>query len=106
MSVNRAKGTAFETRLVKYLRENGFPYAERRALSGSLDRGDITGIPGVVIECKNEKKYDLARYMDETLKEQANAGAQVAFSCFPRRSHHIGDGYALMTIRQALELIR
>ncbi len=52
--VNRPKdiGTRFETSVVRYLRESGFPGAERRALAGAADLGDITGCPGIVWECK------------------------------------------------------
>ena len=45
-------GTAAETAVVRFLRDNGFPLAERRALHGSTDRGDITGTPGLVWEVK------------------------------------------------------
>jgi len=105
--VNRSKqrGTAFETRVVKYLQERGFVNAERRALAGTLDKGDITGLPGVVIECKNVKAIDLAGWMDETLAEQKNARASVAFCVFPRRNRHIGQAYVLITFDQMLELI-
>lgn len=35
MSVQRAKGTRFESEIVEYLKANGFPYAERRAMRGN-----------------------------------------------------------------------
>jgi hypothetical protein len=44
MSKAKAKGTSAETAVVKFLIDNGFPYAERRALNGALDLGDITGL--------------------------------------------------------------
>ena len=69
------------------------------------DRGDVSGIPGVVIEVKNTKKVDLAGWQDETLAEQANAHASVAFCVFPRRSHHIGKAYVTMTFDQVIALI-
>ena len=47
---NKKAGTAWETLLCEYAREHGYPYAERRAQGGKNDRGDIAGIPGVVIE--------------------------------------------------------
>ena len=40
-------GTAAETAVVRYLRDHGFPHAERRALRGARDAGDITGTPGI-----------------------------------------------------------
>ncbi len=56
MSKSKQKGTAAETAVVKYLKANGFPKAERRALQGSLDKGDISGIDDVVLEVKDHKK--------------------------------------------------
>jgi len=35
---SKAKGTAWESMLVKWLRENGFPDADRSPLRGSLDQ--------------------------------------------------------------------
>ncbi|NAE18288.1 hypothetical protein, partial [Enterococcus hirae] len=45
-------GTAAETATVRYLRTAGFPHAERRALRGTHDCGDITGTPGLAWEVK------------------------------------------------------
>jgi hypothetical protein len=47
VSKSRAKGTSWESAIVTYLIEQGWPHAERRALAGALDKGDITGLPGV-----------------------------------------------------------
>ena len=77
MSASKAKGTAAETAVVRYLQANGFPYVERRTLSGSQDKGDIAGIPGVVIEVKACARQELAAWMDEATIEAANAS--VAF---------------------------
>lgn len=49
MSRARRIGTEWESRLVGYLLERGFLHVERRAQSGKNDRGDIAGIPRVVI---------------------------------------------------------
>lgn len=43
----KAIGTAAETAVVRYLAAHGFPAAERRALHGATDLGDITGTPGL-----------------------------------------------------------
>lgn len=55
--------------MVRFLQANGFPKAERRALAGSQDRGDIAGIPGVVIEVKNAARTELAAWLDEANRE-------------------------------------
>lgn len=53
-------GTRFESAIVDYLASRGWRHAERRAKTGALDKGDITGIPGVVIEAKDVAKITLA----------------------------------------------
>lgn len=58
MSKSKAKGTAAESAVVKYLREQGWPSAERRALNGASDRGDIAGVVGTVICVLDEQPED------------------------------------------------
>lgn len=58
-------GTRAESAVVAYLQANGFPNAERRALAGVADHGDIAGLPGVVIEVKDHGKIELAVFMNE-----------------------------------------
>ena len=83
----KAKGTAAETAIVNYLRENGRPHVERRALNGALDKGDIAGIPGVVIEVKDHKVSSLSfpAYVDEATAERDNANADIGFAWVKRR---------------------
>lgn len=106
MSAAKAKGTAAETAVVNFLRRSGWPHCERRALSGALDKGDIAGIPGVVIEVKNQAKLDLAGFVDEAETERANDGADVAAAWIKRRGKgDPADWYVAMTGRQFLELL-
>lgn len=77
MSANRRKGTAAESALVDYLRTHGWKYAERRALTGSKDKGDVTGTPGVVWEQKNAARICIPEWMRETETERENAGADI-----------------------------
>lgn len=78
MSRARAKGTAAETAVADYLRGHGFPHAERRALHGSRDLGDITGVPGVVVEVKAAVSADYGGWLREADAERANAAARLA----------------------------
>lgn len=105
MSKSRAKGTAAETRFAAYFRAHGFPLCERRALSGSNDRGDLSGIPGVMIEVKNTKQFELAEWMDEVIVEKQNAKASIGVCIFPRRNHAAGRAYVLMELDQFIEMI-
>lgn len=74
MSASKAKGTAAEREVVRYL-QAWWPAAERRALSGNKDRGDVAGIPGVVVEVKAAERPAMAAWKVETVQEMRNAGA-------------------------------
>ena len=96
-SRSRAKGTGWESAIVTWLTANGWPHVERRALNGSKDRGDIAGIPGVVIEAKNAKTITLGAWLDEATTEAANDRADLGVVWFKRRGQlSPGRGYVLM----------
>ena len=104
---SRDKGTAWESSIVNYLQQAGWPHAERRARNGAHDRGDITGIPGVVVEAKNEKRVALAEYITETETEKTNANAALGICWIKRRGKSsAGDGYVLMSGSQLVELLK
>jgi hypothetical protein len=75
MSASRAKGTSWESACVAVLRDRGWPGAERRALRGALDAGDVTGIPGLAFECKAVGVYAFPQWLAEADREAANAAA-------------------------------
>lgn len=58
----KAIGTAGETAVAKVLVRSGWPNAERRALTGNHDCGDITGTPGLVFEVKSGKAAENASH--------------------------------------------
>lgn len=107
MSKSRAAGTRWETAVVTYLRDNGFPHAERRALRGSRDAGDLTGIaPGWVLEAKAEKKMGLAGYMTEAEKSATNCGATSFAAIVKRRQKNPADAYVVMPLKVFAALLR
>jgi hypothetical protein len=65
--------------VVGYLNDHGYPHAERRRLKGSADQGDITGIPGVVIEVKGDRANRIAKWREETVTEAFNASVEFYF---------------------------
>lgn len=78
---SKAKGTKAETDLVRWLQGHGFPYAERRALAGTADKGDVLCCPGLIVEVKHWAIYtdaDIAAWQDETTREKSNANADIA----------------------------
>lgn len=107
MSPSKRKGTGWESAVVEFLRTNGVPRAERRALGGSKDRGDIAGIPGVVIECKAEKQITLAAYLDETEAERHNDNARHGVAWIKRRGKTSpAAGYVVLTGEGFLRLLQ
>lgn len=76
MNKPRTKGTLAENAVVQFLREHGWSSAERRALSGSQDKGDIAGCPGLAWEVKFANYgLKLGPWLTETGMERLNAGA-------------------------------
>lgn len=80
----KAKGRQAEAAVVKLLREAGLA-AERRRLTGASDIGDVGGVRGLVIEVKACKQIQLGPWLDEMLRETANANAK-----YPRDAPHAG----------------
>jgi hypothetical protein len=107
MSKQRAKGTAAETAVVRYLREHGFPHAERRALHGTADQGDITGCGPVVFEVKNHKTLDLAGWLKELDVEMTNADVETGVVIAKKRgTTDVGEWYAVMPVHVLVALLK
>lgn len=107
MGANKAKGSSAERDLVAFLRANGFPHAERRLAGATKDRGDIAGIPGVVIEAKNCARTELGAWVDEALVEQANDRADLGVVWHKRRGRRDPAGwYVTLTGAQFTALLR
>lgn len=106
MSKQRAKGTAAETAVVRYLQDHGFPYAERRALHGTADRGDVTGLGPIVLEVKNHKTIDLAGWLRELETEMVNAGAETGAVVAKRRgTTDAAAWYAILPFGDLVQLL-
>ncbi|MFE7659660.1 hypothetical protein [Streptomyces celluloflavus] len=106
MSAAKRKGTAWESAIVRALREHGHPHAERRALGGAADRGDVAGLPGVVIEAKASTHLELASWIAELDAEMANDGADLGAVWHKRRGKSSPlDGYVTMPGHVFLRLL-
>lgn len=107
--VNRSKtkGTSAETAVVTYLIAAGALHAERRALTGNQDKGDIAGLPGVAVEVKNCARDQLPQWIDETTVEGVNARADIAVCWHKRRgTTDPGKWFVTMTGQQFIEVLR
>lgn len=95
-AASRRKGVTAERDLVRWLRSNGFPGAERAVRTGyrtadrtSADPGDITGTPLILWSVKDCAVERLDRWFDE-LDEMSDASGtytQVGLIVHKRRGH-------------------
>lgn len=99
MNKSKRKGTDAETAVVRFLVEEGFLRAERRALQGNEDRGDIAGIDGVIIEVKAEAKPSFAVYQREALREAANDGGSLPIVVWKRPHKNIRQWVAQIPVK-------
>lgn len=110
---SRQTGTRWESAIVDYLRANGRPFVERRTLGGVNDRGDITGLPAVVIEAKACKAVSIGAWLKELDAEIANDLARSkddattgALWVKTRGKTSARDGYIVMRPDVYLALLR
>ena len=108
-SYNKAKGSKFETDVMKYLRKLGH-FAERLAKAGDNDVCDIVTIfagQSYILECKNRKSLDLPQFWAEAQAEAANyakaRGLVVeppAFVIVKRRRGSIEDAWVIQNLEE------
>jgi hypothetical protein len=92
--------------LHRWLTEWGIDPDRLRGDDSTKDRGDIAGIPGVVIECKNERAVALAAYADETAAEAANDSAPIGLAWIKRRGKASpASGYVLLDGNTLIRLL-
>ena len=109
MSKSKQKGTLAETAVVKFLQAHGFPTAERRALAGGNDLGDILTGPGLAWEVKNVRTYAIPAWMKETETERVNANAEHGILVIKPNgvgTSNVGDWWCVVTLQHMTELLR
>jgi hypothetical protein len=105
MSVNKAKGTAWESLIVGYLREHHNPSARRNVQMGSKDIGDIDGYYLHALEAKAEKEITLSSYIAQANKEAIHAGQPFGCAVVKRRMKGVADGYVVRDLATDVRLI-
>lgn len=110
----KQKGTTFETQVKDYLISQGFIHAHRPALSGGNDTGDINGIANkhkrkVAIQCKNQKKFALSQWLDDTVEQAERLDNAVPALVVKRPGKGkvaLGDTYAVMRLSDLVDLLK
>lgn len=96
-SPNRRKGTTWESDLANYFNSHGTFLGEvfRAPDWGALDKGDFVNTRDFVIEAKNVKSIDLAKFMAEVTAEMLNAGRRWGAAIVKRRNKPVGAAYVI-----------
>lgn len=104
MSAAKDKGDAFERAVAIVFREHGHVYAERMLKLGQhRDDGDIAGVLGFHVECKNRADVEhLSMWLSEAVSE---AGDRVPVVVVKRRGHAVERAYVVLELGTFAELI-
>jgi hypothetical protein len=101
---NKQKGDMFERDVVAVFRDCGHVHAERAlGLGRHEDRGDVAGVPGLYIECRNRKEIELGAWMTEA---RSQCGESVPVLVVKRRGKSAYHAYAIVSLVDFAELIR
>jgi hypothetical protein len=102
---SKQKGTAWESALVGYLREEHNPGARRNVQMGARDIGDLDGYYLHAVEAKAEKTITLADYVAQANREAIHAGAPFGCAMVKRRMKGVADGYVVRDVRTDVRLM-
>ncbi|MFJ6636617.1 hypothetical protein ACIQMR_35415 [Streptomyces sp. NPDC091376] len=102
---SKAKGTAWESDVVAYLREKHNPAARRNVQMGSKDIGDIDGYYLHALEAKAEKEITLSSYIAQANREAIHAGAPFGCAVVKRRMKGTRDAYVVRDLATDVRLI-
>lgn len=99
---SKQKGTRFERQVADYLNERLPFHVDRMPLHGVLDKGDISGVPGWALECKNVKEWSskLSKFVREAEAEAVNLGVPFGVAVVSARGKAVDDSYVVMSLRQ------
>lgn len=113
---HKAKGTSFETLIVKYLRSRSFRKAYRPATKGGRDTGDINGIAGpsrqAIIQCKNQRKFNLSGWLNDAVSQaqQEEVGGNALPVLVVKRpgvgEKSLGETYAILRLEDLSSLLK
>jgi hypothetical protein len=102
---SKAKGTAFESLVVGYLRDHHNPNARRNVQMGEKDIGDIDGYYLHALEAKAEKEITLSSYIEQANKEAIHAGQPYGCAVVKRRMKGVADGYVVRDLATDVRLM-
>jgi hypothetical protein len=103
-NARKAQGTRFESAVVGYLRENGFPEAHRLPPRGMMDEGDIAGVPLFAVECKDWKSPDYPLFTRLARVKATTSGKPFGVTIQKLRRQSIGQSIVVMDLDAFISL--
>ena len=76
---SRNKGKIGELELAKLLRDHGFKSRRGQQYCGTSGEADVTGIPGLHIECKRVEKLNLEAAMEQAVRDARSSERPAVF---------------------------
>lgn len=102
---NKRMGYEFEVDSVGFLIDE-YPEAERNGNRyGNKDRGDIGGIPGWTLQCKNVKTDQWAKWFVATAKQAVHNSSRWWAVVRKARGHNVREALFVMPFWQGKELM-
>jgi hypothetical protein len=77
----------------------------RPALHGSVDKGDLYGLTGWTIQCRDTARIDLAGAVDDACKQADNAKTPFFTAIVKRRGKGPAHAYAVLPLYKLVELL-
>lgn len=76
---SRNKGKIGELELAKLLRDHGFKSRRGQQYCGTSGEADVTGLPGLHIECKRVEKLNLEAAMEQAVRDARSSERPAVF---------------------------
>lgn len=100
----KIRGTRWESAVRDFLTSVGLPVF-RPALHGNLDKGDLFGLEGWTIQCRDTAKLDFAGALDDAAEQAANAKTPNFVAIVKRRRKSVAQAYAVLPLYKLVELL-
>lgn len=116
-AANRRRGAEAERKVAAWLRGNGFPGAERAVRTAYtaggrtvVDPGDITGLPAIVVQVKDDVSNAVGAWLAETEQQRLGAPgaapADLGLLVVRRRGKaNVGRWWAWLPVEQLVDLV-
>lgn len=103
---SRRKGNTWENEVAKAFQNNGFRAASRLASPGEdRDLGDIGGVPGFTIECKNQKEFRIGLWLDQLRQAMGRGATRWGAVVVKRRMAGVRGAVVLMEYEVFMDLV-